>query len=744
MTLQTANVGLANNDHNGDTLRSAITKFNTNFIEIYAAAKPNSTYGTLSVPKSITLGNASIYAVVNSSYFTGTAYNADNLGNVFANNYALYTANGTYTGNNTFTSSNTRITAVNVGNSSFQANTTKVTITTQLNSTNTIATTGLANVGTLSVSGNASVSGNLVVAGQLFIAGNTTFVNASVVTTHDKYFVVSDNANTASAANGSGIVVGSVGYGSGPYIQFLYNDVYDAWQSNGDIIPSSNNFNLGNNAFQWNLNANVVIANLITTASGNLFIDPAGNSDVVFSVNTEVFIYSNAVSTNSTSGALVVNGSIGVSGNSFFAGNIDATALTVANGNYFSANSTQLYTNDKVQIGNQAGYNFGNTAAIEIDLSSNTYLQVVIQNASNGAQATGDLVVTADTGNDSYGYVDLGINSSLYSNSSYSIGGPLDAYLYSSNSNLTVGTATIRDLIFHAGGTQSTHRVMTVNTTAVTIANSQNLVANVASLLTSISIGSNVIANTSLLTIGNNSINTTVNSSSFSVGSSFLANTTGIYTTGIVNAASVTVGGAEVINATGIYTTGTVDASSLTVGGAETVNATGIYTNGTVNAASITVGGAEVINATGVYTTGTVNALSYKIGTSFTANTVGISSNGFVANTTGVYSNTIQLQTIQVSTSVNFGGTPVYTKVGTISDSRVTTNSTFTTIVSMFASGANSLANGTSNTVYYGDELEMDNYQCAAYVSSNGVISYSITAAPGPVSNTRIFNYILS
>ena len=110
----------------------------------------------------------------------------------------------------------------------------------------------------------------------------------------------------------------------------------------------------------------------------------------------------------------------------------------------------------------------------------------------------------------------------------------------------------------------------------------------------------------------------------------------------------------------------------------------------------------------------------------------------------GVTAGGSALQKGQTSVRVDFGVTPVYTQTGTFSDSRVTTNSKLTTMVSMYPSSANSLANGSSTTAYYGDELEFDNFLCSAYVSSNGTITYNIVATPGPVANTRIFNYILS
>lgn len=102
------------------------------------------------------------------------------------------------------------------------------------------------------------------------------------------------------------------------------------------------------------------------------------------------------------------------------------------------------------------------------------------------------------------------------------------------------------------------------------------------------------------------------------------------------------------------------------------------------------------------------------------------------------------LQKAQKTTRIDFGSNPVYTLTGTISDSLAVTNSSYQSVISMYPSSANALANGASTTSYYGDELEFDTFHCSAYCSTNGTISYQITVNPGPVANTRIFNYIIT
>jgi hypothetical protein len=56
MTMQTIGIGSAANDGTGDTLRSAGTKINENFTELYAVAAPNSQTITANGAASLSVG----------------------------------------------------------------------------------------------------------------------------------------------------------------------------------------------------------------------------------------------------------------------------------------------------------------------------------------------------------------------------------------------------------------------------------------------------------------------------------------------------------------------------------------------------------------------------------------------------------------------------------------------------------------------------------------------------------------
>ena len=95
--------------------------------------------------------------------------------------------------------------------------------------------------------------------------------------------------------------------------------------------------------------------------------------------------------------------------------------------------------------------------------SINSYLQLNIQNSNAGTNASSDVVATADNGNETSNYVDMGINSSV--NTSAVMGGANDSYLYNIGQNFLIGTGTAgKSLVFMTGGTaQSAYERMRID-----------------------------------------------------------------------------------------------------------------------------------------------------------------------------------------------------------------------------------------------------------------------------------------
>jgi hypothetical protein len=83
----------------------------------------------------------------------------------------------------------------------------------------------------------------------------------------------------------------------------------------------------------------------------------------------------------------------------------------------------------------------------------NNYLQLNIQNLSSGDTGSSDIVATANNGDETSYYIDMGINGSGYGSPS-GIGGSNDAYLYSRGQDLLIGNASPnqRVILFNGEG----------------------------------------------------------------------------------------------------------------------------------------------------------------------------------------------------------------------------------------------------------------------------------------------------
>jgi hypothetical protein len=173
------------------------------------------------------------------------------------------------------------------------------------------------------------------------------------------------------------------------------------------------------------------------------------------------------------------------------------------------------------------------------------------------------------------------------------------------------------------GNTAPAHKLRVTGTTSLagavsditTLAAGNTTITGFANVTTTIQGGSSLtiagaLSGVTTAAMGNTTITgfanvtTSVNSALLTVGSSFIANTTGAYHTGTMNAASHTVGSSFIANSTAIVGTGyanvttSVNSALLTVGTAFIANTTGAYHTGTVNAASLTVGSSVVANTT--------------------------------------------------------------------------------------------------------------------------------------------------
>jgi len=111
-------------------------------------------------------------------------------------------------------------------------------------------------------------------------------------------------------------------------------------------------------------------------------------------------------------------------------------------------------------------------AYIQVNSNVNNFSQIAIINHNTGTNASADIVATNDTGNDSSGFIDMGINSSVFSTSSWIINGANDGYLYVAGGNLAIGTDQV-------GGEIKTFLGTTDNPTVISVANASTITYSV-------------------------------------------------------------------------------------------------------------------------------------------------------------------------------------------------------------------------------------------------------------------------
>jgi hypothetical protein len=235
------------------------------------------------------------------------------------------------------------------------------------------------------------------------------------------------------------------------------------------VIVSGSDASLNSLAVTTNVTAQTLTGSLYSTAvkiSGSLQV--TGSTSIqgdtgttLLSTNADTIIFSGSfLSTGSIThtGRLDVLG--GISATAGFTGSLLGTASNVEGGatNYIplwltptKLSSSVIYQTGSTVVLNQTSFTTAAPEALYVwqpntnsynvisgKGNSNNYLQLNIQNTNQGANASSDIVATANNGDETNHYIDMGINSENFSGF---LGGPNDAYLYSYGHNLWLGNA---------------------------------------------------------------------------------------------------------------------------------------------------------------------------------------------------------------------------------------------------------------------------------------------------------------
>jgi hypothetical protein len=391
---------------------------------------------------------------------------------------------------------NTTLISTTYGNSSVNATINSTSFSGIANNTNFVGTISAANV----VS-NATLQDNLTnyaTTASLSAYQTTAGLAANVAT------LTANNTNfvgTISAANVVSNAALQSNLANYQTTAGLAANVATLTANNTNFVGTISAANVVSNA---TLQAN--LTNYATTSSLSAYQTTAGlaaNVATLTANNTSYFggnlpaYYTNATNINTGTlpyaqlGANVVNTSA----------NFTITGIQTHTSNIVYSN-----TSGNVVI----GYNITDSSLSEFALNSNNFAEVAIWNANVGVAASADFIVNDTLGPapTSNNYIDFGINGNGFSQASWTINGPSDGYLYTGNTNLSVGTAAPAYLNFFTGGTLAANERMRItaggnvgiNNTAP---NATLFVQGTANVTGNTAIGSNLIVS------GNLTINAT-------------------------------------------------------------------------------------------------------------------------------------------------------------------------------------------------------------------------------------------
>jgi hypothetical protein len=642
---------------------------------------------------------------------------------------------------------------------------------------------------------NITLNSNVSIIGNLQVTGNTTTIN-SINTFINDPLVIFNNGYVGIPSYDVGMLVNRNLATLGDY-----GSLNTAWvwsESDGAFIAVLTT-ETGETTGQINRSyfANIKVGN-INAISANISRLFAANltSTSVLTGQGNIVAASGTVSPTGeyTQGALVVagDGGAGIGGNlnvrglSDFIGNITAGNIFVT-GNInaiVGAVASQFGVFYGDENGHRALYagvtdhTVLDTVIVQITGNIDSYSQLNLQNVNNGAYASGDIVVTADNGDDNDGYINMGINSSNFNDPDFPGYYPNDGYLvmhgfepatgnlniHSHNTGSVIklivgafGDGNVRAAVTNTGFTVNTATASTSTTTGALIVNGGVGVAgNIhAAAINNTPIGNTKPSTAAFTTLTSNGATTfTSSSASTTSGDGAVVVTGGVGVGGNLNVGSeLTVTGNTIIQGNltvqGEFTTlnvATLDVEDLNItiaknaGNPTAANTAGITVNG-ANATILYISDDDSwnfnkkVNFTSTSTTvmGNVNITSGNITTLYAPNF----SSGNVQITGGNITNLTNLSATNIYTT-NFSSGNVIITGGYIDGTPIganissTGNFTTTTTVNLNATNGNV-------TTLYAQNFNTGNAVITGGYADNYPIGANI-AAPGRFTTLTVLN----
>jgi hypothetical protein len=645
------------------------------------SATGNATVNALTVNNSTTIGSTlgvtgnivganirtvnGVFASVESATVgnTGTSYTG-----------STYTATGSFNGplNGTLGSAggNSAIVSTLSGTGAAALNSLQVNNAATVGTTLTVG--GLATLNSFYANTDSIVGANLTVVGNLVVSGNVIASGSNNTYFTDSIIELHTLPNLANLTFDDGKDIG---------IRFHYyktqnDNAFLGWQNSTGHLEW-----IGSGATE-DVNANIITGSYGTFKTGELVLANA------------------TPSTGTSTGALQVNGGASFSGN--------------------------VYANGVAYFGNATAITLTNPLIVATT-TANTYTQIQIQNQSTGGAASSDFIATADDGTDTTKYIDMGINGSGWDQSTWTVSGPRDGYLYTSGVNLTIGTDTVgKTLKIHTGGLLAACVVATFNDVG-TVSSSSNTGALV--LTGGLGVSGAINGGSTLSLVGNATVTDLTVNNTATFGS-----TLGV--TGNINGSSLTLTGSEVatgsIQALGGLQATPIGNASTSTGQFTTVSATGNITgasltsNGSITAVTTlnAAGGIQntpignVTPSTALFTTVgtsgnlTVSALTVN-GTATVGTTLGVTGNingngvtltgSLVASGSGDFDGGLQNTPIG-NVSASTGQFTTVSATGNITGASLTSNGSITAVTTISSLGglqATPIGNVTPSTALF-------------------------------------------
>ncbi len=180
-------------------------------------------------------------------------------------------------------------------------------------------------------------------------------------------------------------------------------------------------------------------ANKIVFAAGGL---ESGNEQMSITPNQNVHIEIATASTNATTGALTVVGGIGSNGDVSINGTFRSEDPI-----FIGTGAEDFETSGALTAAMMVVNNSDNTA-------SSSFSQIAFRNAD--ATSSTDIIVYMDNGDDSNGWMGMGITGSTFDDTTYGITNPGDGYIF----HETVSNAYSGNMVFATGAAGSENKII--------------------------------------------------------------------------------------------------------------------------------------------------------------------------------------------------------------------------------------------------------------------------------------------